>query len=150
MLLNCEYPNLVEVSIGFPDVNPLPRKLRVPEPTELALDVEELAHIPGSKEERSRPRVTIVLKKLKDHERTPLFFFLCNHTHQSEWRICILSRAPSPGARLRPDQVRPETCRLHPPFSAQQNINVLVTRNSVPWSDRAVFFNHWDLNRPRF
>lgn len=75
MLLNCEYPNLVEVSIRFPDVNPLPRKLRVPEPTELALDVEELAHIPGSKAERSRPRVTTVFEKLKDHERIPLLFF---------------------------------------------------------------------------
>lgn len=42
--------NLVEVPVWFPDVYPLLCKNRISDPTKPALDVEELAHIPGPKE----------------------------------------------------------------------------------------------------
>lgn len=41
--------NLVKVPIRFPYVDPLLCKLRVSDPADPTLDVEELAHIPGAK-----------------------------------------------------------------------------------------------------
>lgn len=46
--------NLVEVSVRFPYVYPLLCKLRISNPANLALDVEELAHIPGSENKQKQ------------------------------------------------------------------------------------------------
>lgn len=120
-------PNLVEVSIWFPYVNPLLCKLRISDAANPALDVEEFAHIPGSKR-RCQTKVWISLSWQKE---TQIQFNFCGefkHTHQSEWRICTWSQAPSPEAKLRLAGGLLETSLLHRPFSAPQNILFTYTR----------------------